>query len=149
MEEAIQNAVPTAAVQPDVVVFDDNVILMIFRFILYLMFALKLLEMCFSRRRKLRVNERIQRKFVFAHGIEMIRNFTPDDNALMELTLKNTLKNATDVFPSSGKPKPSPKERTVKFNTSANVYYDPLEFDDESMESSLRMSDKNIVEVEK
>lgn len=91
------------------------------------MFAIKLLEMCFNRYRKLKVYERIHKKFVTAHGMEMIKNFSQDDSALMEVTLSNTLKNATDNIPALTKAKSSSKAKTVKFNTSANIYYNPVE----------------------
>lgn len=58
--------------------YEDNTLLLIFRMLLYILFMFKLLEICFYRRRKLRINERIQRKFIFAHGVEMIRGFSQD-----------------------------------------------------------------------
>ena len=70
--QVITEEMPTSIPYPH---FDDTTILLIFRVALYIIFAFKLLEICFSRRRKMRVNERIQRKFIFAHGAEMIKQF--------------------------------------------------------------------------
>ena len=36
--------------------FEDNTLLLIFRILLYILFMVKLLEICFVRRRKLRIN---------------------------------------------------------------------------------------------
>lgn len=108
--------------------FEDNTLLLIFRILLYILFMVKLLEICFVRRRKLRINERIQRKFIFAHGPEMIRGFSQEETHLMNLTLKNTLKNATELLPSQKKPRTDLNERKVRFTQEANIYYDPPSF---------------------
>lgn len=54
----------------------DFAILHYLRIIFYVFIAIKLIEIVFMRRRKLKISERIQRKFMFAHGIEMIKNFS-------------------------------------------------------------------------
>lgn len=104
---------------------EDHILLLIFRVIIYVLFVVKILELCFTRRRKLRINERIQRKFIFSHGPEMIRSFSQEESNLMNLTLKNTLKNATDVLPEFKKPKQDKSPKKVKFTQESNIYYDP------------------------
>lgn len=76
----------------------------------------------------MRVNERIQRKFIFAHGAEMIKKFTKEENDLMNLTLKNTLKNATEALRPASKKKLNEESRRVTFHTHENKYYDPPSF---------------------
>jgi hypothetical protein len=42
--------------------------------------AIKLIEIVFMRRRKLKISERIQRKFLFSHGLEMIKGFSAEEH---------------------------------------------------------------------
>ena len=50
---------------------------------------------------------------------------------LMNLTLKNTLKNATELLPSHKKPQNHLSDRKVRFMQELNIYYDPPSFSSE------------------
>lgn len=72
------------------------------------------------------VKKRIERKFMFSHG-EMVKNFTTEEHELMQLTLDNTLKNATRKHPQVGKKTASEKGqmKKVRFEEEANQYISP------------------------
>lgn len=57
----------------------DFALLHYLRIVFYVFIAIKLIEIVFMRRRKLKISERIQRKFLFAHGIDMIKNFSAEE----------------------------------------------------------------------
>lgn len=67
------------------------------------------------RRRKLKISERIQRKFLFAHGIEMIKSFSAEEHELMNITLQNTLKNAIQPLTNTIKKCPQKIRKSVTF----------------------------------
>lgn len=57
----------------------DFALLHYLRIVFYVFIVIKLIEIVFMRRRKLKISERIQRKFLFAHGIDMIKNFSAEE----------------------------------------------------------------------
>ena len=77
------------------------------------------------KRRKPNIKQRIERKYMFAHG-EMIKNFTQEEVENMHITLSNTFRNATLPIPGNKQKKSANDSlKKVTFNTSGNIYYDP------------------------
>jgi hypothetical protein len=87
----IANNTHESTVFPEEESFFD--LMMLFKIIFYLLFAIKIMELSFLRRKKYSLKERIYRKFLFAHQ-ELLRHFTDEDKSMMETTLTNTMKNA-------------------------------------------------------
>jgi hypothetical protein len=103
--------------------------MVIFKIIFYLVFAMKIIELSFLRRKKYSLKERIYRKFIFAHQ-ELLRYFTDEDKSMMETTLANTMKNASIEFdPKNSKIRRANKR--VLFQTDRNNYYDPKNWKEE------------------
>lgn len=90
----------------------DFVLLFYLRIVFYVFVVIKIVEILFMRKRQFRIHERIQRKFLFSHGMDMIKNFTPEEMDLMSLTLQNTLQNA--MQPISNNPSKSSMGKVKK-----------------------------------
>lgn len=95
----------------------------------YLIFIVKIIELSFLRRKKYSLKERIYRKFLFAHQ-ELLRHFTEEDKSMMEMTLSNTMKNASIEFDPKNSKIRKPNKR-VNFLTEKNNYYEPKNWREE------------------
>jgi hypothetical protein len=122
VNESLQVEAPQAGLPP---IPSDLPVLGYIRAAFYVFMAIKLIAIIFVRKRKLKVSERIQRKFIFAHGFEMIKNFSNEEFELMNITLQNTLKNATRYLSHHPAKPPNKLTKTVSFMEESNVYYDP------------------------
>lgn len=95
------------------------------RFLFYLYFAYKLIEIVFMRRKKIKAIDRVERKIRHAHGPIMLEKLSPEDKQLLDLTILNTFQNATFPLAGEGKKSIIGRKRQVNFVTESNIYYDP------------------------
>lgn len=106
---------------------NDYALLFYLRIIFYILFAWRLIEIVFKKNRKPNIKQRIERKFIFAHG-ELIKNFDKEDVETMKETLFNTFKNATQPMKTASNEKKVKKAKSVSFSFDNNKYYDPPKF---------------------
>ncbi len=91
------------------------------RMVLYLLVLIKLIEISFLRRKKHNLKERVLRKFIFAHQ-EIFKQFNEEDKYNMEITLNNTVKNASITHHNTQSKQRKSKKR-VSFFIEKNIYH--------------------------
>lgn len=96
---------------------------LILRLLFYLIFAIKIIDISFNRKKKFSLKERIYRKLIFSYQ-EIMRYFTEEERSMMETTLNNTMKNATIEYdPNNSKIRKTFKKVSIDINR--NKYYGP------------------------
>lgn len=104
----------------------DFPLLLYLRFLFYLYFAYKIIHILFLMPNQINTQQKLERRIMNSHAPLILEGLSQEDKELLQLTIKNTLQNATQPLRESVKKTPPyESKKRVKFMTESNVYYDP------------------------